>query len=81
MTLLADTPPGAGGEIQPADAIAQLIRETGGVDAFRMRGRTFDCGQIKGWLQANQVLGMEAGYLAAPSRDVQSTQPEPEVVD
>ncbi|TLF45914.1 UTP--glucose-1-phosphate uridylyltransferase [Halomonas urmiana] len=81
MTLLADTPRGAGGEIQLTDAIARLIRETGGVDAFRMRGRTFDCGQIAGWLQANQVLATEAGYLSAPASETRSTSPEPESMD
>ncbi len=64
MTLLADTPPGAGDEIQLTDAIEALIRETAEVDAFRMKGRSFDCGQIAGWLQANQALATEAGYLA-----------------
>lgn len=62
MALLEDMPPGAGGEIQLTDAIEQLIREERGVDAFRMRGRSFDCGHIGGWLQANYVLAREAGY-------------------
>jgi UTP--glucose-1-phosphate uridylyltransferase len=29
-----------------------------------MQGRTFDCGHIQGWLQANQTLGQEAGFLS-----------------
>ncbi len=62
MTLLEDLPPGAGGEIQLTDAIEAQIRESGDVDAFRMRGRSFDCGQIAGWLQANTLLAREAGY-------------------
>ncbi|MBB3229765.1 UTP--glucose-1-phosphate uridylyltransferase [Halomonas stenophila] len=63
MTLLEDQPPGAGNEIQLTDAIERLIQETRGVDAFRMRGRSFDCGHIAGWLQANAVLAREAGYV------------------
>ncbi|WP_417595222.1 UTP--glucose-1-phosphate uridylyltransferase [Oceanospirillum sp.] len=63
MQYLAETRPGAGGEIQLTDAIADLIRQGDAVHAFRMRGRTFDCGHIPGWLQANTVLGREAGLL------------------
>ncbi|SKA24671.1 UTP--glucose-1-phosphate uridylyltransferase [Oceanospirillum multiglobuliferum] len=63
MALLAETPPGAGGEIQLTDAIAALIKQGQGVEAYRIKGRTFDCGYIQGWLQANTVLGREAGLI------------------
>lgn len=63
MAILADTLPGAGGEIQLTDAIAELIRRGGAVEAYRMHGRTFDCGYVQGWLQANMQLGKEAGLL------------------
>lgn len=63
MGLLKETPPGAGGEIQLTDAIDQLIVQKKEVQAFRMKGRTFDCGYIEGWLKANQVLATEAGLL------------------
>ncbi len=63
MQLLAQTQPGAGGEIQLTDAIAALIANGGAVGAYRMSGRTFDCGYIQGWLQANMVLGREAGLI------------------
>ena len=63
MPLLAETQPGAGNEIQLTDAIDTLIAEDK-VEAFCMAGRSFDCGHIPGWLQANQVLGLEAGFLA-----------------
>ena len=62
MTLLQDLPPGAGGEIQLTDALGQLIAENQSVDAYTMRGRSFDCGHIPGWLNANRVLAEEAGY-------------------
>lgn len=62
MTLLSDQAPGAGNEIQLTDAIERLIGEGGGVQAYRMHGRTFDCGHIPGWLHANATLAAEAGY-------------------
>jgi UTP--glucose-1-phosphate uridylyltransferase len=62
MELLRDQPPGAGNEIQLTDAIDRLMQEGQTVQAFRMHGRTFDCGHIEGWLQANTTLAREAGY-------------------
>lgn len=62
MELLRDLPPGAGNEIQLTDAIDRLMQEDQTVQAFRMHGRTFDCGHIEGWLKANTTLAREAGY-------------------
>lgn len=62
MELLRDLPPGAGNEIQLTDAIDRLLQEGETVQAFRMQGRTFDCGHVEGWLQANTTLAREAGY-------------------
>ncbi|MDN7131964.1 UTP--glucose-1-phosphate uridylyltransferase [Halomonas sp. MC140] len=62
MELLSDQSPGAGNEIQLTDAIDRLMQEGHSVQAFRMTGRTFDCGHIEGWLKANTVLAREAGY-------------------
>jgi UTP--glucose-1-phosphate uridylyltransferase len=62
MALLSDQPPGAGNEIQLTDAIDRLMQEGSAVQAFRMSGRTFDCGHIEGWLKANTTLAREAGY-------------------
>lgn len=62
MQLLDGLPPGAGGEVQLTDAIDSLMQEGGSVEAFRMLGRTFDCGHIDGWLKANTMLAREAGY-------------------
>lgn len=51
MAILAETPPGAGNEIQLTDAIATLMsRQT--VEAYSMQGKTFDCGSKAGYLQA-----------------------------
>ncbi|MTT52822.1 UTP--glucose-1-phosphate uridylyltransferase [Alcanivorax sp. VBW004] len=51
MAILAETPPGAGNEIQLTDAIATLMQRAP-VEAYAMRGRTFDCGNKAGYLQA-----------------------------
>lgn len=49
--ILADTPPGAGDEIQLTDAL-DALREREGVAAYRMQGATFDCGHQLGYLEA-----------------------------
>ncbi|MBS9402592.1 UTP--glucose-1-phosphate uridylyltransferase GalU [Halomonas sp. TRM85114] len=54
--LLAETPPGAGNEIQLTDAIESL-RVQEGVDAWRMRGKTYDCGHQLGYLEAILAYG------------------------
>jgi len=56
FALLAETPPGAGGEIQLTDAI-ETLRTREGVDAYRMRGKTFDCGHQLGYLEAILAYG------------------------
>lgn len=49
--ILRRQPPGAGGEIQLADAInTQAAR--GAVEAVRLNGRRFDCGCVRGYLDA-----------------------------
>lgn len=64
MGLLADTPHGAGNEIQLTDAIAALQRsET--VEAYRMKGQTFDCGSKLGYLKAVLHYGIEHPKLGA----------------
>lgn len=54
--LLAETPPGAGGEIQLTDAI-ETLRQREGVDAWRMSGHTHDCGHQLGYLEAILAYG------------------------
>ena len=49
--------PGAGGEIQLTDAIAELIK-TETVIAHPFSGRRFDCGSKLGYLQANLEYGL-----------------------
>jgi len=51
MQLLEQTPKGAGNEIQLTDAIA-MLQQTDTIEAYRMKGQTFDCGSKVGYLKA-----------------------------
>ena len=64
MQLLQQTPKGAGNEIQLTDAIAKL-QETQKVEAYRMKGQTFDCGSKIGYLKAVLHYGLEHPKLGA----------------
>lgn len=58
MTLLENTPRGAGNEIQLTDAIA-ILQQSQNVEAYRMKGQTFDCGSKLGYLKAVLHYGIE----------------------
>ncbi|WP_293268646.1 UTP--glucose-1-phosphate uridylyltransferase GalU [Neptunomonas sp.] len=58
MELLQDTKPSAGNEIQLTDALDQLIKEAPAY-AYSMRGKTYDCGNKLGFLQANVMFGLD----------------------
>ncbi len=58
MQLLEQTPKGAGNEIQLTDAIAAL-QKIESVEAYRMKGQTFDCGSKIGYLKAVLHYGIE----------------------
>ena len=64
MQLLENTPKGAGNEIQLTDAIAAL-QATDTVEAYRMKGQTFDCGSKLGYLKAVLHYGLEHPKLGA----------------
>lgn len=64
MQLLEQTPKGAGNEIQLTDAIATL-QEKEIVEAYRMKGQTFDCGSKIGYLKAVLHYGIEHPKLGA----------------
>lgn len=57
FALLQQTRPGQGGEIQLTDGIAALLAQ--GVDAWRMTGLTFDCGNKAGYLEAVLHFGLK----------------------
>lgn len=58
MQLLENTPRGAGNEIQLTDAIA-MLQQTDVVEAYRMKGQTFDCGSKIGYLKAVLHYGVD----------------------
>lgn len=64
MQLLATTQPGAGNEIQLTDALDALLEEQS-VEAYRMQGKTYDCGNKSGFLQANIAYGLQHPETAA----------------
>lgn len=62
MQLLEQTPKGAGNEIQLTDAIA-ILQQTDAVEAYRMKGQTFDCGSKIGYLKAVLHYGLSHAEL------------------
>ena len=64
MQLLETTEKGAGGEIQLTDAIATL-QQSEAVEAYRMKGQTFDCGSKIGYLKAVLHYGLAHQKLGA----------------
>lgn len=62
MEALKTQTPGAGGEIQLTDAIARCV-PSGKFIGFEFVGKRFDCGNKKGFLEANMQLGKMASLL------------------
>jgi UTP--glucose-1-phosphate uridylyltransferase len=58
MNLLSEGKPGAGGEVQLTDAIDALLTEQT-VEAYKMMGDTYDCGEKLGYLKANIAYGLQ----------------------
>lgn len=58
MQILENIPKGASSEIQLTDAIA-MLQQFDRVEAYRMRGETFDCGSKLGYLKAVLHYGIE----------------------
>ncbi|PHM72815.1 UTP--glucose-1-phosphate uridylyltransferase GalU [Xenorhabdus sp. KJ12.1] len=66
--LLAKTAPGAGDEIQLTDAIAMLM-EKEPVEAYHLKGRSHDCGNKLGYMQAFVEYGMKHKQLGESFKD------------
>lgn len=64
MELLAQTPPGAGGEIQLTDAMAELLKseEMYAIEVNKNEG--FDCGTVADWLNTNIILASRDADLS-----------------
>lgn len=61
--LLAGMRPGAGGEIQLTDAIAQLLKDEA-VFALEFEGKRYDCGSKLGYLEATIQYGLKHPEIA-----------------
>lgn len=68
LELLRRTTPGAGGEIQLTDAIADLLKEQK-VYAYSMKGKTCDCGHKLGYMSATITFGLSHETLGEPLAD------------
>lgn len=66
--LLGKTAPGAGDEIQLTDAIAMLI-EQNPVEAYRLVGRSHDCGDKMGYMKAFVEYSMRHKHLGREFSD------------
>lgn len=65
--LLSRIPHGAGDEIQLTDAIA-LMMASSPVDAYHIKGRSHDCGNKMGYMQAFVEYGLRHSTLGAEFR-------------
>jgi len=69
--LLEKVQPGAGGEIQLTDAIAELLKREQ-VDAYRFEGTRFDCGTHLGLIEATIRFALDHEKLSDPAREMMS---------
>jgi len=58
FNILEKQAPGAGGEIQLTDAIAQMIKKEG-VHGYRFEGTRYDCGSLVGYVAANVAFALD----------------------
>lgn len=58
MGMLSDLDKGIGGEIQLTDGIARLLEQGERVIGLPLAGQRFDCGNKKGFLEANVHFGL-----------------------
>ncbi|MBT8152138.1 MAG: UTP--glucose-1-phosphate uridylyltransferase, partial [Gammaproteobacteria bacterium] len=49
--IISDTPPGKNGEVQITDALLTQAKR-GAVMAYKFKGKRYDCGSIKGFIDA-----------------------------
>jgi UTP--glucose-1-phosphate uridylyltransferase len=69
FSLLEQTTPGSGGEIQLTDALEALLKEQGKILAYRFEGTRFDCGNKAGLVRATMHMAMQDPKLAASVRE------------
>jgi len=64
--ILRNTKPSKGGEIQITDALLYQAKQ-GKVIAYKFKGKRFDCGEIKGYVEAINYLAKKQGMISALS--------------
>ena len=67
FSILENTKPGKGGEIQLVDAINSLA-EQGAVQALELTGTRYDCGDKLGYLQAITAMALQSETFGADYR-------------
>ena len=60
--ILRNTKPGKGGEIQITDALLVQAKQ-GNVIAYKFKGKRFDCGSVKGYVEATNYFAKQQGIL------------------
>lgn len=60
--ILRNTKPGKGGEIQITDALLAQAKE-GRVIAYKFKGKRFDCGSVRGFVEATNHFAKLEGFL------------------
>ena len=60
--ILRSTKPGKGGEIQITDALLVQAKQ-GNVIAYKFKGKRFDCGSVKGYVEATNYFAKQQGIL------------------
>jgi UTP--glucose-1-phosphate uridylyltransferase len=60
--ILRNTKPSKGGEIQITDALFTQAKQ-GKVIAYKFKGNRFDCGDIKGYIEATNFLARKKGII------------------
>jgi len=66
--LLEKTPLGVGGEVQLTDALEELLKQEV-VEAYRIVGRSHDCGSKLGYLQANIAYALQHEEIGEAIKD------------
>ena len=62
FNILRNTKPGKGGEIQITDALLTQAKQ-GKVIAYKFKGKRFDCGSVKGYVEATNYFAREQGIV------------------
>ena len=60
--IIKKTKPGKGGEIQITDALLAQAKQ-GNVIAYKFKGKRFDCGSVKGYVEATNYFAKQQGIL------------------